>query len=202
MLPYIYSAVRECTLTGMPVMRSLWLHYPDDPAAVARGDEYLWGRDMLVAPVVEQGATARAVYLPKGDWYDFWTGERVKGGREISRAVDLETTPLYVRAGAIVPLGPVKQFADEKVEGPLSISVYPGADASFLLYEDDGNSFNYRKGEWMGMQMQWNDSRRVLKLELASGSRMLAPERRDIEVKIGSTLRKAVFEGRAVEVAF
>ena len=202
MLPYIYSAVRECTVTGMPVMRSLWLHYPDDPVAVARGDEYLWGRDMLVAPVVEQGATSREVYLPKGDWYDFWTGERVKGGREISRPVDLETTPLYVRAGAIVPLGPVKQFADEKVEGPLSISVYPGADASFLLYEDDGNSFNYRKGEWMGIQMQWNEARRVLKLELASGSRMLAPARRDIEVKVGSTVRRAVFEGRAVEVAF
>ena len=109
---------------------------------------------------------------------------------------------MYVRAGAIVPLGPVKQFADEKVEGPLSISVYPGADASFLLYEDDGNSFNYRKGEWMGIQMQWNEARRVLKLELASGSRMLAPARRDIQVKVGSTVRKAVFEGRAVEVAF
>jgi alpha-glucosidase (family GH31 glycosyl hydrolase) len=202
MLPYIYSAVRECTLTGMPVMRSLWLHYPDDPAAVARGDEYLWGRDILVAPVVEQGATSRAVYLPRGDWWDFWSGERVKGGREITRAVDLETTPLYVRAGAIVPMGPVKQFTDEKVDGPLSISVYAGADASFLLYEDDGNSFNYRKGEWMGIQMRWNDARRVLKLELAEGSRMLEPGRRDIEVKVGSSTKNVAFEGKAVEVGF
>jgi alpha-glucosidase (family GH31 glycosyl hydrolase) len=202
MLPYIYSAVRECTLTGMPVMRSLWLHYPQDPVAVARGDEYLWGRDILVAPVVEQGATARAVYLPRGDWWDFWTGELVKGGREITRAVDLETTPLYVRAGAILPLGPVKQFTDEKVDGPLEISVYAGGDASFLFYEDDGNSFNYRQGEWMGIQMRWNDARRILKLQLAAGSRMLAPGRRDIEVKLGETMRKVVFEGRAVEVAF
>jgi alpha-glucosidase (family GH31 glycosyl hydrolase) len=189
-------------LTGMPVMRSLWLHYPDDAAAVARGDEYLWGRDLLVAPVVEQGATSRAVYLPRGDWYDFWTGERVKGGREITRPVDLETTPLYARAGAIVPMGPVKQFTDEKVEGPLAISVYAGADGSFLLYKDDGNSFNYRKGEWMGIEMRWNDARRVLKLELAAGSRMLAPTRWEIEVKLGETVRKVVFEGKAVEVAF
>jgi alpha-glucosidase (family GH31 glycosyl hydrolase) len=202
MLPYIYSAVRECTLTGMPVIRSLWLHYPDDPVAVARGDEYLWGRDILVAPVVEQGATSRAVYLPRGDWWDFWTGERVKGGREITRAVDLETTPLYVRAGAILPLGPVKQFTDEKLDGPLSISVYAGGDASFLLYQDDGNSFNYRNGEWMGIHMRWDDARRILKLELAEGSRMLAPGRRDIEVKLGEAVRKVVFEGRAVEVAF
>jgi len=194
--------VRECTLTGMPVMRSLWLHYPDDATAVARGDEFLWGRDILVAPVVEQGATSRAVYLPSGDWWDFWAGERVKGAREIMRAVDLETTPLYVRAGAILPMGPVKQFTDEKVDGPLSISVYAGADGSFLLYEDDGNSFNYRKGEWMGIEMRWNDARRVLKLELAEGSRMLAPGRREIEVKLGETLRKIVFEGKGVEVAF
>jgi alpha-glucosidase (family GH31 glycosyl hydrolase) len=184
------------------VMRSLWLHYPDDPVAVARGDEYLWGRDILVAPVVEQGATSRTVYLPRGDWWDFWSGERVKGGREITRTVDLETTPLYVRAGAILPLGPVKQFTDEKVEGPISISVYAGGDASFLLYEDDGNSFNYRKGEWMGIQMGWNDARRILKLELAEGSRMLGPGRRDIEIKLGEAVRKVVFEGKAVEVAF
>ena len=202
MLPYIYSAARECTKTGMPVMRSLWLHYPDDPVAVARGDEYLWGRDILVAPVVEQGATSRAVYLPRGDWWDFWSGERVTGGREITRAVDLETTPLYVRAGAILPLGPVKQFTDEKVEGPFDMSVYAGGDGSFLLYEDDGNSFDYRTGEWMGIQMRWNDARRILKLELAEGSRMLGPGRRDIEVKLGEAVRKVVFEGKAAEVAF
>jgi alpha-glucosidase (family GH31 glycosyl hydrolase) len=202
MLPYTYSAVRECTRTGMPVMRSLWLHYPDDAAAVARGDEYLWGRDLLVAPVVEQGATSRTVYLPSGDWWDFWTGERVKGGREIARAVDLETIPLYARAGAIMPMGPVKQFTDEKIEGPLAISVYAGADGSFSFYEDDGNSFNYRKGEWMGIEMRWNDARRVLKLELAEGSRMLAPGPREIEVKLGETVRNLRFEGKAAEVAF
>jgi alpha-glucosidase/alpha-D-xyloside xylohydrolase len=200
MLPYLYSAVRECATTGMPVMRALWLHYPGDPAAVARGDQYLWGRDVLVAPVAEQGAASRQVYLPRGAWHDFWTGERLEGGREISRKVDLETMPLYVRAGSILPLGPVKQYTGEKVDAPLVITVYPGADASFLLYEDDGSSFNYRKGEWMGVQMAWNDARRVLALRLASGSRMLPPLRRPLEVKLGDATRTAVFEGRPVEV--
>ncbi|HEV2445939.1 MAG TPA: TIM-barrel domain-containing protein, partial [Candidatus Sulfopaludibacter sp.] len=148
LLPYLYSAVRECCTSGMPILRALWLHYPDDAEAVARGDEYLWGRDLLVAPVVEKGATSRELYLPRGPWYDFWSGERMEGGRKITRAVDLETTPLYVRAGTILPMGPVKQFTEEKVDAPLEITIYPGANGTFLLYEDDGRSFDYRKGAW------------------------------------------------------
>ncbi|MGH9727439.1 MAG: TIM-barrel domain-containing protein [Candidatus Acidiferrales bacterium] len=202
MLPYLYSAVRECAATGTPIMRALWLHYPDDPVAVARDDEYLWGRDVLVAPVFEKGAASRRVYLPRGSWYDFWTGERTEGGHEISRDIDLETMPLYVRAGAILPLGPVKQYSSEKVDEPLSVTIYPGADGSFLLYEDDGKSFNYRKGDWMGIKMAWSDSRRVLSLHLAEGSRMLPPERRKIEVKLAQATRQIVFEGRPLQVTF
>jgi len=115
LLPYLYSAVHECATTGMPIMRALWLHFPDDPKAVECGDQYLWGSNVLVAPVIEKGATTRRVYLPRGTWYDFWTHERVEGGREISRPVDLETIPLYVREGSILPLGPVKQFSGEIV---------------------------------------------------------------------------------------
>jgi alpha-glucosidase (family GH31 glycosyl hydrolase) len=200
MLPYLYSAARECATTGMPVMRSLWLHYSDDPAAVTRDDEYLWGRDILVAPVFEKGATSRRLYLPRGTWHDFWTGERVEGGREVTRAVDLETIPLYVRAGAILPLGPVKQFVAEKSDEPLSIRIYPGADGSFLLYEDDGESFDYRRGEWMGIEASWDDQRRIFRLRLAEGSRMLPPLRRDIDIHLNGETRRAVFEGQPVEV--
>jgi alpha-glucosidase/alpha-D-xyloside xylohydrolase len=200
MMPYLYSAVRECTQTGMPVMRALWLHYPDDAKAVARGDQFLWGRDVLVAPVLEQGATARSVYLPRGVWYDFWNGERLEGGREITRPVDLETLPLYVRAGAIVPMGPLKQYTAENVEGPTTLTVYPGANGAFLLYEDDGSSFNYRKGEWMGLEMVWNDARKALTVKLAGGSKLL--RKPELEVKSGNETRRATFEGRAVEVRF
>ncbi len=182
------------------MMRALWLHYPDDPKAVAREDEYLWGRDVLVAPVVEKGATSRQVYLPAGTWYDFWTGERLDGGREISRNVDLQVMPLYVRAGSILPLGPVKQFVHQESDEPVTISIYPGADASFLLYEDDGRSFDYRRGEWMGVQMSWADSQRVLVLELANGSRMRAPVRRNLEVTIDQTRRQVEFVGKRIEI--
>ena len=202
LLPYLYSSVRECATTGMPIMRALWIHFPEDPKAVACGDEYLWGGNLLVAPVVEKGATTREVYLPRGAWYDFWTGERLDGGREITRAIDLETIPLYVRAGSILPLGSVKQFVSDKVDGSFSVSIYPGSDASFLLYEDDGSSFNYRHGEWMGIQMTWNDKNRALKLCLAPGSRLLPPERRVITVKLGEATRSVTFDRRPVEVSF
>jgi alpha-glucosidase (family GH31 glycosyl hydrolase) len=197
LLPYLYSAARECTLTGMPIVRALWLHYPDDARAVGLGNEYLWGRDVLVAPVVEKGAVSRAVYLPRGAWTDFWTGERQEGGREIERRVDLETTPIYVRAGAVVPMGPVKQYVEERVDGPLTVNVYPGADGSFFLYEDDGRSFNYRRGEWSGVEMKWNDARRTLSLRGAGRA-----ERREMVVKLGEQTRSVVFGGRSMEVRF
>ncbi len=202
MMPYLYSAVRECAETNLPIIRSLWLHYPDDPLAVARGDQYLWGRDVLVAPVVEKGATSRKQYLPRGAGYDFWTNTRQDGGREIDRAVDLETIPLFVRAGAIVPMGPVKQYTDEVVDEPLSIVVYPGADGRFTLYEDDGKSFAYRKGDWMGVDMTWRDASRTLSLSLTKGSRMRAPMRRTIRVRQAGLDggRTVVFDGKAIEV--
>jgi alpha-glucosidase (family GH31 glycosyl hydrolase) len=202
MLPYLYSTVRECTTTGTPIMRALWIHNPDDPKAVACGDQYLWGKNIMVAPVVEKGATTRRVYLPHGNWYDFWTGERIAGGREIDRAVDLETMPLYVREGSIVPLSPVKQHTGEELDQPYSISIYPGKDTEFLLYEDDGVSFNHRQGEWMGVTMAWNEAKQTLQLHLADGSRMLPPLPRSFEVSLFKSTKAIAFEGKPVSVSF
>jgi alpha-glucosidase/alpha-D-xyloside xylohydrolase len=204
LIPYLYSAVRECCETGMPIMRALWLHYSNDAAAVARGDEYLWGRDILVAPVTEKGATARTLYLPRGDWYDFWTQQMIEGGREISKQVDLATMPLYVRAGAIIPLQPVKQYTGERDDGSLTVQVYPGANGSFTLYEDDGSTFNYRNGEWTGIALAWNDRRRQLTLRLANKASRLPSLKRNIEVHLQGekTSRSIVFNGRPVEVRF
>ncbi len=201
-MPYIYSAVKETCETGLPMVRALWLHYPGDAAAVARGDEYLYGRDILVAPVVEKGATSRSVYLPPGTWYDFWTYEKTEGGREITRKVDLETIPLYVRAGAVIPMGPMKQYTGEKVDAPLTVWVHPGADGAFSLYEDDGHTFDYRKGEFMRINFGWNDRQRRLNIRLASGSKMLAPVKRQIIVRVAaeSTSREVVFDGRPMQM--
>lgn len=202
MLPYLYSTVHESTTMGLPIMRPLWFHFPDDPKSLSCADQYLWGKSVLVAPVVEKGATTRPVYLPAGAWYDFWTGERVEGGREIERKVDLETLPLYVLAGSIVPLGPVKQFVDEKVEGPVSLHIYPGGNASFLLYEDDGISFNYRKGDWMGIEISWDDASKRLELMLARGSRMLSGQPRALTVELDRQVKNVSFAGKPLSVSF
>ena len=202
LMPYLYSAVKETCETGLPILRALWLHYADDAAAVARGDEYLFGRDLLVAPVVEKGATSRIVYLPRGAWYDFWTGERVAGGREVTRPVDLATIPLYVRAGAVLPLDPVRQYTGEPVEGPLTLWVHPGADGRASLYEDDGSTFDYRSGDFMRVAMEWNDRRRVLGVRLAAGSKMRGAARRNLIVRVAgeTTSKEAMFSGRPIEV--
>jgi alpha-glucosidase/alpha-D-xyloside xylohydrolase len=197
LMPYLYSAVKETTETGLPVIRALWLHYPNDPVAVAHGDQYLFGRDILIAPVVEKGATSRTLYLPHGTWYDFWDNTKHEGGQEITRAVDLGTIPLYVRAGAIIPTGPLKQYTDEQVEGPLTLTLYPGADGRAFVYEDDGATFDFRNGHFMRMDMEWRDAGRQLKLQLAHGSRFTRPGKMEIELRVaGTNLAKQIqFDG-------
>jgi alpha-glucosidase/alpha-D-xyloside xylohydrolase len=201
LMPYLYSAVKETCETGMPIVRAMWLHYPDDPAAVSRGDQYLFGRDLLVAPVFEKGASTRALYLPRGVWYDFWTRERVEGGREVTKPVNLETTPLYVRAGAILPMGPIKQYTGEKVDEPVTVWIHPGANGAFSLYEDDGQTFNFRRGDFMRINMNWSDRERRLTLNLGRGSRMLSASPVKLRVRLGDATRDVTFTGRPVRVS-
>jgi alpha-glucosidase/alpha-D-xyloside xylohydrolase len=200
LLPYLYSAVRETAETGLPLMRALWLHYPDDPEAVRRGDLYLWGRDILVAPVVEKGATQRELYLPAGRWHDFWTGAVLEGGRSVRREVDLATLPLFVRAGAIVPTGPVRQRTDEASDEPVLLTVYPGADGAATLYEDDGTSFAHADGAWRKFLLTWHDASGRLEIALAPGSQPLAASRSFALRRAGSTPSTRLFDGTPLAV--
>jgi alpha-glucosidase/alpha-D-xyloside xylohydrolase len=202
LLPYTYTAVRDCCETGLPVIRALWLHYPDDPVAVACSDQYLWGRDLLVSPVIEKGASRRRVYLPRGWWFDFWTESPIEGGREIERTVDLETMPLYVRAGTILPLGPVLQYADEPIDRPVTLVIYPGADGIGTLYEDDGKTFAYRSGDWARVLIAWRDRDRRLSLRLAPGSRVRRPATRVFQIRVAGerSSRAVTFDGAPLDV--
>jgi alpha-glucosidase/alpha-D-xyloside xylohydrolase len=207
LLPYIYSAARETHDTGIPMMRALWLYYSDDRQAAARGDEYLWGRDMLVAPVTEKAAVAKRLYLPRGAWYDFWNGERIDGGREVEKRVDLATTPLFVRAGTVLPLGPVKQYSDEAVDKRVVLRVYPGTNGEAILYEDDGRTFAFERGQFMRLAMRWDDQARQLTLRLLPGSKMLQAGGRDFDIEVAGhvadkqEMKKRVhFAGKPVSV--
>ena len=162
LLPYNYTLAREACDTGLPLMRALWLHHSNEPEAVKRSDEFLWGRDILVAPVLEKGAMERKLYLPRGQWFDWWTGEVYQGGREITRSVDLSILPLFVRSGSIIPVDPVRQFTSQTVTEPTELRIYPGADGSFTLYDDDGHTLDYLKNDGVRILMTWNDAAKTL----------------------------------------
>jgi alpha-glucosidase len=138
LLPYLYSLFWEHTQNGMPIVRSLFLHWPEDEQC-HRDDEFMFGPFLLVAPVFKKGQRRREVYLPRGQWYDFWTNERVNGGRTVVADAPLERIPIFVRAGAILPHWPVQNYVGEKPVDELRLTVYPG-DGRFTLYEDDGES--------------------------------------------------------------
>jgi alpha-glucosidase (family GH31 glycosyl hydrolase) len=185
LMPYTYTLSWEAREYGLPLMRAMWLHYPDDPAVRAMATQYMWGRDLLVAPVFEKAATTRQVYLPAGDWYDWWTNERHAGARTIARTVDLATMPIFVRAGAIIPVDPVRQHTGESVSEPTTLRIYRGADGDYTLYEDDGISQEYlaRRGNWT--RIRWNDSTRQLIVEPGAPSgAMNTPVARDFRVLI------------------
>lgn len=165
LMPYTYTLAREARDDGMPLMRAMWLHYPDDQHARTLGTQYLWGRDLLIAPVFEKGATSRDVYLPKGDWYDWWTNARTRGSQTVKRNVDLATMPIYVRAGAIIPVDPVREYTGEPVSEPTTLRIYRGADGEFTLYDDDGISQQYLMGQGTFIRMRWDDRQHELVIE-------------------------------------
>jgi len=205
LLPYSYTVMRACHDTGLPMMRAMWLHHPEDATAVARGDQFLWGRDLLVAPVTEKGATKRSVYLPRGNrWYDFWSEVRIEGGHEISRGVDLATMPLFVRAGAIIPFGPVKQYTDEAVDAPITLVIYPGENGTGEIYDDDGISFAHRQGGFTKIALSWHDAEKELTIKLANGSKLQPPATRKLEVRLAGQqqTRAVTFKGKPVHLKF
>jgi alpha-glucosidase (family GH31 glycosyl hydrolase) len=202
LLPYNYTLAREARDTGMPLMRAMWLHYPQDESARWLGNQYLWGRDLLIAPVFEQGATVRDVYLPEGAWVDWWTGDRIPGGRTIVREVDLATMPIYVRAGAIIPFDPVRQYTAEAVAAPTTLRVYTGADGEFLLYDDDGVSLDYLQGEAEWTRITWDDAARRLRIEPGGGARASEPRSFRVELVTEGRSESVDYAGQAAEVRF
>ena len=205
LLPYNYALAWQARNTGLPLMRALWLHYPQDAAAAAIGTEYLWGRDLLVAPVVRPGTMVREVYLPRGLWYDWWSGEQQPGGGTVTRVVDLETMPLYVRAGAIIPLDPVRQYISQEVSEPTELRVFRGSDGEFTLYDDDGTTLNYLEGRATLTRVSWNDDAATLTIAPEHGDRAeRRPDSRQFRIELvpDGHSRLVTYLGRRVTVDF
>ncbi len=154
----------------------------NDKEAWDINDQFMFGKSLLVCPVTramyskdmkEDFSTIKSqeLYLPKGsDWFDFWTGEKLSGGKTFAKETPLDVMPLYVKAGSILPVGPKVQFAAEKMWDELEIRVYEGADGRFTLYEDENDNYNYEKGMYSTISFTWNEAKNVLTIHEREGS--------------------------------
>jgi alpha-D-xyloside xylohydrolase len=170
LMPYIYTVAAQTYHNDYTIMRGLVMDFPGDNTVRNIGDQYMFGPSILVSPVYEYGARERDVYLPAGtSWYDFYTGDRVDGGAHVKAAAPLSRIPLYVRAGAIIPVGPEIQYTGEKPDAPITLYVYTGHDGSFSLYEDAGTDYGYEKGAFANIPMRYNDARGELTIGARKG---------------------------------
>lgn len=186
LLPYIYSVAWNVTSAGGTMIRPLAMDFSDDKKNLDLDNEYLFGPSILVCPVTEEQYFPRdtillkprslddpasmQVYLPKGaNWIDFWTGVTFEGGKIITRDTPVDILPLYIKSGSIIPMGPFLQYADEKPADPVELRVYPGADASFTLFEDEGDTYNYEKGKYSTINFNWNDESATLSIGARKG---------------------------------
>ena len=192
LMPYIYSLSGEVTQKNGSIMRPFVMDFIDDKKALAIDNEYMFGHNLLVMPVTdslytyydrkarkgfakyEDVASASEkvdVYLPKGtDWYDFWNNERLFGGQIVQRECPIDIMPVYVKAGSIIPFGPEVQYVAEKKWNNLEIRIYPGADADFALYEDEGDNYNYEKGAFTEIKFHWDDDSHTLTIADREGN--------------------------------
>jgi alpha-D-xyloside xylohydrolase len=210
LLPYLYSVAHEVHAKGAPIMRPLVFDFPEDPQALDQAHSYLFGRALHVAPVLAPDVSSWPVYLPQsaGGWVDFWTGERRAGGRTHEVASPLERIPLHLRAGSILPLGPVLQSTVEATGEVMDLYIVPGRDGSFDLCEDGGLDYAYEKGGLSVIRLSWDDKRSVLKLSARRGryDGMLATRRFRLH-RVGpgqpplqsAPVQELVYIGRATE---
>lgn len=170
MLPYIYSLAWMTTHDRYTPMRPLVMDFRGDTRAADVGDQFMYGPAFLVSPVTEPAATTRHLYLPKATWVDFWTGTGNAGGTAVDAPAPIDRMPIFVRAGSIVPLGPELEWASQKPADPLELRVYRGADGSFTLYEDEGDTYNYEKGQFATIPLTWDEAKQTLTIGDRAGT--------------------------------
>ena len=170
LMPYLYSLAAAVHYDDYTIMRALPMDWPADPQVRDLDDQWMFGPALMPCPVSEYGARSREVYFPEGDWYDFYSGARLSGGRSLTVDAPYERMPLYVRAGSIIPFGPEMQWSDEKPAEEIRLYVYAGADAEFTLYEDDGLTFAYEDGACARIPVRWDDAARTLTVGAREGA--------------------------------
>ncbi len=184
LLPYIYTAFWEASQTGQPIMRPLLLEYPDDWLAVGTNDEYLFGDDLLVAPIVKDYDESRSVYLPKGTWIDYWTDRRYVGPTTVQVSAPLDRMPLFVRGGAILPSQQDMQYTDQFPIDPLTLDVYPDGSSARQYYDDDGISFAYQKGVYFLEKISVEETAGGVSVAISAPEGSFRPPKRSLVIRV------------------
>lgn len=206
LLPYTYSLFEESSRNNWPVMRAMLFEFPEDAEVVEVQDQFMWGPFLLVAPVVEQGRNSRSVYFPKGRWYEWPTMKQYEGPGRFEVSAPLNRIPLFIREGAIIPVGPDMQFTGEKPWDPLTVLVVPGAGTSgFDLYEDDGESFEYQEGVFARSSVVCERSAEGVAIRVSGRSGRFVPRREELHFlvflqKPGAQVEAATLAGRPLSV--
>lgn len=205
LLPYIYSHAAEVSASGYTLMRPLVFDFSADAEALRQLHEYMFGSALLISPITEPGVTSWKTYLPKNaaGWYDYRTGKHYEGGKYITTTVDKTFIPVFARGGSIVPVGAPRQYAAQTTADPLELRIYPGADAQFTLYEDDGVSQSYRNGECTRISFNWDDERRTLTIARRQGSYDGMLKRINFNVTLpDGTSKSVVYKGKKITCKF
>ena len=203
LLPYVYTLYREAAERGVPMLRPLFFEFEDDPRAFADSDDFMLGPNLLVASVVEAGQRERRVYLPRGPagWYDFWTGVWHAAGREIVAAAPLDRIPLFVPEGGVIPATDTCDFSRLHDEPSRQLRVFPPREdgtASFALYEDDGCSLGYAKGDFAVVDVKMRATRRTVELEARKTGRYALPYQSIRVILPAGERRRLVLTGKGV----
>lgn len=185
LIPYIYTCCRAATDQALPIVRPLYLEYPSVSKAYNYPGEYLFGEQFLVAPVTDS-LGVKEVYLPPGEWIDYFTGQKYAGEKTIKEKYPLDRMPLFVKSGSIIPMQPDMAYSDEKPLETLVLDVYAGDKGSFSLYEDDGNSLEYKTGKsaWTQLTFTKAGGRTEVNIGATRGEYSGQPEARSYEVRI------------------
>lgn len=205
MLPYIYSTAWQVTHNRFSFLRHPYMDSPKDANTYELDDEFLFGRSFLVAPVIEEDATSREVYLPNSSaWYDFWTEEKFEGGQKVTKATPIDIEPIYVKAGSIIPFLTKKiQYTDQIDLSKLELKVYPGQDGSFVLYEDERDNYNYENGAYTEIPITWNEAARTLTIGARTGSfKGMLTSRKFVVSVVGAKSRTVSYSGKQLTIKF
>ncbi|HLP06199.1 MAG TPA: TIM-barrel domain-containing protein [Paludibacter sp.] len=181
LMPYIYSNAWKVTNENYTIMRHLVMDYRTDANVKNIDNQFMFGPSMLINPVSSAGVTKRNVYLPAGNWYDFWTGKQYTGSQTINADAPISRIPVFVKAGAIIPMGPEITYATQAID-PTEIRIYQGANGSFTLYEDEGDTHNYEKGNYSVIPFTYNEATQELTIGTRTGSYNNMPANRNFNI--------------------